>query len=302
MLPYLVSFIYLKIKDKKDNRVFKLLLLWVIMFACAFLNPYGLKAITYVFNSYNIPYLDDMISEMMSTAIDTTSGKVFFSLQFLWVISIFCLKKGKFSLRQLLLYLGLTFLALKNYRNIPLWIIGTIPFLILYIKPYLKLKKSTFIPKRNQYVALCSIGLIIIILTSLFIQKGLYNPLEKGIDKLLDNNNPQNIVLYTNFINGSYAEYWGIKPYIDSRSEIFLKANNKKEDILKEYYYLCKGYIYYKDFMNKYNFSHVLVQENDTFFNQIIKDKDYKLIYYGKCEKKIECEENGDYVILEKVN
>ena len=136
---------------------------------------------------------------------------------------------------------------------------------------------------------------------SLFIQKGLYNPLEKGIDKLLDNNKPQDIVLYTNFINGSYAEYRGIKPYIDSRSEIFLKANNKKEDILKEYYYLYKGYIYYKDFMNKYNFSHVLVQESDTFFNQIIKDNDYKLIYYGKCETKIDCEENGDYVILEKI-
>ena len=302
MLPYLIDFLIFKIKNKKDNRIFKLLIIWIVMISGAFINPYGIKALTYIFTSYNVPYLNDMISEMMSIAIDTINGKVFFSLQFGCIAYFICLKKGKFSLRQALLYIGLTFLALKNYRNIPLWIIGSIPFLLLFSKPYLKLKKSNTNFPKLHYVIPCFFGLVIVSLMSLYNQNGLYSPLKKGVDKLLINNNPRNVRLYTNFVNGSYVEYRGLKPYIDTRSEVFLKANNKKDDILKEYYFLYKGGIYYKDFMNKYNFTHALVQQREPFFNQIINDKDWELLYYGKCENKYDCKDNGDYVILERVS
>ena len=36
----------------------------------------------------------------------------------------------------------------------------------------------------------------------------------------------------------NYAEYKGIKVYLDPRAEVFLKKNNKKKDILVEYYKL----------------------------------------------------------------
>lgn len=300
MLPYFVNFIYLKIKDKKDNRIFKLLLIWLIMFACAFINPYGIKAITYVFTSYNNIYITELIGEMQWVSIRDLSGKIFLSL-FVCIMFLFRIfKKGKFELRQILLFLGLTYLAFRNYRNIPLWAIGVIPYLILFLKPYIKKIKTENI-KKISWNALYFISIIIIAIFGMSMSQKLHHPLEKGIDKLLKNNNVNDITLYTDLISGSYAEYRGLKPYIDVRSEIFLKSNNKKENLYEEYYMLAKGVTYYKDFMNKYNFNYLIVRDKEIFFNQIINDKDYKIIYYAKCENKVECEDDGNYYILEKI-
>ena len=303
MLPYLVNLIYLKIKDKKDNRVFKLLLIWLIMIACAFINPYGLKAITYVFNSYGNEYISLIVTEMQPLSIGTSYGLIFIIIfvNILFLFRIF--KKGKFTLRQILLFIGLTYMAFINNRNVALWIIGVIPYLVLYLFPYLKkqnIQCNKVITNKN-YILIITTGIWIIFLFSYFCQNGLHSFLKNGIDKLLANNNSQKIVLYTDALSGPYSEWRGLKPYIDVRSEVFIKENNKKEDILKEYYLLMYGKLYYKDFVNKYNFTHLIVRSDEAFYNQIIKDKDYKIIYYGKCQNKIDCDDYGDYVVLERI-
>ena len=73
----------------------------------------------------------------------------------------------------------------------------------------------------------------------LFIKKVSFtNELKPGIDYLEKNYDLRSVVLYTNYNNGSYAEYRGLKPYIDTRAEVFLKSNNHKEDIMMEYYFI----------------------------------------------------------------
>ena len=53
--------------------------------------------------------------------------------------------------------------------------------------------------------------------------------------------------------------------------------------------------------MNKYNFNYVIIRDKKVFFNQIIKDKNYKLIYYAPCESKSLFKfGDGNYYILEK--
>ena len=80
---------------------------------------------------------------------------------------------------------------------------------------------------------------------------------------------------------GSYYEYRGYKCYLDPRAEVFLKSNNKKEDILLEYYLLQHGIISYQDFIDKYNFDYILVSDNDVIYYQIIKDNTYEKVYEG---------------------
>ena len=130
--------------------------------------------------------------------------------------------------------------------------------------------------------------------------------MKSGIDKLTSDNDVSNIRLYCNYGECNYAEYLGIKVYIDSRAEIFLKANNKKSDILEELYMLQNGHIYYKDFLDKYNFTHLLVKENDYLYHLLLHDFDYEIYYRGiESRKDYKINTASDirynYIIFKKV-
>ena len=109
------------------------------------------------------------------------------------------------------------------------------------------------------------------------------NKLEKGIDAIYNTSNVNaKTTVYTSYNNGSYAEYRNLKPYIDSRAEIFIKKNNHKEDIMKEYYLVYNGYISYDEFVNKYKFDYMIIMENERIYDKALKDKNYRLIYHSK--------------------
>ena len=61
-------------------------------------------------------------------------------------------------------------------------------------------------------------------------------------------------------------------PYIDPRAEIYLKANNQKEDIFLEYYQLMKNPAKnYKKVMNKYKFTHIFLKDKGEFYKYVKK-------------------------------
>ena len=82
--------------------------------------------------------------------------------------------------------------------------------------------------------------------------------------------------------DGGYAEYCGFKPYMDARAEVFVKKNNGKADVMKEYNRLEDGDIYYKDIFDKYKFTHAILYKKGLLYTYISKDKDYKQVYSDK--------------------
>ena len=73
---------------------------------------------------------------------------------------------------------------------------------------------------------------------------------------------------------------FGIKYYIDSRSEVFLPANNGQKNILEEYLDLRHGKIYYADFFARYNFTHIITDSEDYFlYEQLSRDKNFRVVY-----------------------
>ena len=66
------------------------------------------------------------------------------------------------------------------------------------------------------------------------------NPHQKAID-YLNKNTTKDVKLYANNDNGSYYVFDGYHPYMDGRVEVFVKANNKKYDVMNEYYKLTRG-------------------------------------------------------------
>lgn len=287
-LPYIVD---LFLKERK--RLTKFPIIIVLMFICGFINPYGIDNVIYIFNSYGNYYINNIVSEMQAISLNE-NNILFYSYLFYIIllieilVYIFC-KKGKFELRHLFLFLGVTFLGLKNIRSMWIFMIGTIPFLASYIKPYFKKlsskeKNLKLEPdERKKYYSIIVILVIYTCVVSVIVNSKFTNELEKGIDAIYNTYNvTDSTTIYTNYDNGSYAEYRGLKPYIDTRAEVFLKKNNHKEDIMKEYYLVYNGYISYDEFVNKYKFDYMIIMENERIYDKALKDKNYRLIYHSK--------------------
>ena len=288
MLPYIVD---LFLKERRRLSSFPLII--ILMFICGFINPYGLDNILYVVKSYGNYYINNTVSEMLAISLND-KRILFYSYLFYFILAIelliyiFC-KKGRFELRHLFLFLGVSFLGLKNLRSMWIFIIGTIPFLSSYLKPYFKklsFKEENFElepDERKKYYLVIVILCIYTCGVSVIANSKFTNKLEKGIDAIYNTSNVNaKTTVYTSYNNGSYAEYRNLKPYIDSRAEIFIKKNNHKEDIMKEYYLVYNGYISYDKFINKYKFDYMIIMKNEAIYTSALKDKNYKSIYYSK--------------------
>ena len=301
ILPYLVYLFIDKIKNKKDNRIYKLLVIIIFMFFIGFINPYGIDNMLYVFNSYGDLYINKTIKEMQpaifrfGNTVPEVYGRLTFILFFL-VIGIYVFyKKGKLELRHAFLFLGVSLLAFMHIRNLGLFIIGAIPFIAGYISPSFKMlskqeEKQKIEGKEKRHYICTIMFLVVYILIFIFnVNTSFTATIEKGVDKILEKNNDEEVVIYASYSNGSYLEYRGLRPYIDTRAEIFTKKINKKEDIMKEYCLLINGRLDYNKFVDKYKFTHMIIMKKEAIYNEALKDKNYKIIYKDK-----------KYIVLER--
>ena len=111
-----------------------------------------------------------------------------------------------------------------------------------------------------------------------------YEPLGKPeIDYLLTQEKAEGIRLWTGYNTGGYAEFRGIRCYMDSRAETFLKSNNQEKDIFHEYVEVERSQkIYYKEFLQEYDFNYVLAIEGELFYEYLAHDPDYELVFSAK--------------------
>ena len=60
---------------------------------------------------------------------------------------------------------------------------------------------------------------------------------------------------------------------------MFLKSNNKKEDVFLEYINLLINKLDIDEFLKKYNFDYLVVQDEETLYKHLKRDKSYELVY-----------------------
>lgn len=288
LAPYIAEELLYSIKEKKIRRTLShLLIVSAIMAISGFINPYGIEAMSYIFNSYGNNIISLAVSEMAVPDIKAFTGFVFYLLViaicFIYILN----KQGKTRFRYILLTLGTTILTLMNIKSIPYFVIGSVIPLAYFLKN--KASSITFSnsnkKKDRNLIVILVVFLILIFITCIFAisaeydEKNDYPPLKDAIDSLANSENRENIVLYTDYYNGGYAEYVGIKCYIDARAEVFLETINKKENIFNEFIELQNGKLHYKDFLQKYNFTHLLVGSDDTLEVFLSQDPKYYPIY-----------------------
>lgn len=273
MLPYVVD------AFKTDKYKLKhIIITMIIMILTGLINPYGIKNLLYVFNSYGQSVLEENILELHSLSFSDYIGKAFIAIILLLYILYFKSNK-KIKIRYLLLLFGTTYLAFDTYRGFALFILASFfPLSYLYNNLIPDINFLKFIPKKliNIFIIIT-----IILLPALFIvtPNDNYIPSKKAIEYLVNNYNIDDIGLYINFNDGSYAVYRGLKCNIDPRAEVYLKKNNHKSDIISEYYSLQKKNISYKKYLDKYKFTHLVIEENDSMYKKLKKDSyNYTLI------------------------
>lgn len=281
MLPFIVNMIFDKNKD-----VLYLIGMIPLMLLVGFINPYGIENMLYVFNSYNQKEISLFVVEMHNTTVGFGQyylyGDLFFGVVFILTMIYILAKKGTIKIRFLLLTVGTMILALMNIRSIPLFIIGGIFPITDYLSPYFKNNNLKDKIDNKKYGLLVGFLIIYALGFTIFTNNKIYVEVKDGIDELIKVGCTDKDPIYINYDYGSYAEYMGLRPYIDTRAEVYLKKMNHKEDIFLEYGSLITGNFDYNEFINKYNFKYLVIFKSEILYDKVAKDERYKIIYNEK--------------------
>lgn len=86
------------------------------------------------------------------------------------------------------------------------------------------------------------------------------------------------IILYNGLIMEHIWNGMIYKHILMQDQELYQKQINKKEDIFTEYMNIRKGNIDYQEFVDKYQFTHILVAEETPFRNWLKYESNYKCV------------------------
>lgn len=266
LIIFMLSYIF---NNSKEYEIKPILVTMLFMILTGLINPYGINNLLYVFNSYGQNILEKTIKELQPLSFSSLFGKIHIFIILIIYILYFKSRK-KIPIRYLLLLFGTTYLAFDTLRGVSLFIIGSFFPLVYLYKDIPNIDISKYIPKIIK--VLITIILFIISLIIIFTPRNYYPDAKEPIDYLVNNYIISDIKLYTSFSDGSYAVYKGIKCSMDPRAEVFLKKNNHKFDIYKEYYDLQSGIIDYNEYLKKYNYTHLLINKKDYLYNKLEKN------------------------------
>lgn len=276
MLPYIVDGIFSKYNIKP------ILLIFLISLVCGLINPYGLENITFIFGSFHNKYMTSLIPELYKTGFNTLWGTIFLTILIITSLIYIIFVNKKVKIRYLCLYLGTMILGLSSLKGFSNYLLCSI-FPFAY---YFRNKKFKFDYSKKLLSKLCSVFIIVLIIVSSLLIVLKRNEEQKYVagnsySFLLKHYDKDSIRLYSIMEDGGYGMFLSVKSYLDCRAEYFIKYNNKKYDILKEYFLLQSGKIDINEFLDKYKVTHLLLNGGDIMF-KLSEIEGYKLIYIDK--------------------
>lgn len=286
ILPYLIDGLKVKFLKTQGYRLKPLIIAVLVALAVGMINPYGYKMATFIFKSYGNSYMHSFISELLPFSINMDLSRQMLVLIILIPLCLVYFREGKVRLRYICLFCGTLLLGLMSVKAFSHFILVSIFPLAYFFKDMFPNKIYDLLNEMKKIVnwMFCPFTILVLCigLVYYFTNKPrveLKHNASKVFD-LIDNNfNDKNITIYSSFNDGGYVEYRGYKPYIDPRAEVFLKANNKKDDIFIENFKLSSGELKVDKFLEKYNFSFILVSQSDYLYNNLSDIKTYFIIF-----------------------
>ena len=287
MIPYLIDSFKsekLKLQGYKKKPLF---ISFILSLLVGFVNPYGYKAIIFIFKSFGDPYMLTYIAELQPYNIKSLFGIHITSLTMLVGILFVFFREEKIRIRYLCLFCGtliLGLISIKGFSHYFLVLLFPLAYLLKdrVPKDFSKAKKG-WKKLGSLLVVIIGIGSVTLLVFASKQYKNVTRISDRAEDAVsvidyFTGGNTKNVKVYASFNNGGYVEFRGYKAYIDPRAEVFLKKNNGKADIHSEYYDFEFNKIELDDFLNKYNFDFLLVDITDRLYNDM-DTKNYFVIY-----------------------
>ena len=287
LLPYFIDSFRFKLLRIEGQGYAKkpLILTVVLMFAAGFTSPYGFQSMTYLFRSYGYTEFG-VINEMMPANINEISGIFIFGTFLILGAIYFLHQKGTTRLRYMLLALGTAVMALSSIRSFALFVLCSFFPLAYYLREIRMPQNKIKSVRKTRLLRAVLIVLVVLELGYVFynkytklIETGTGPDVAEAVQYLKEHASTDGMVLYTGYDDGGYAEFMGFRPYLDPRAEAFVLRNNHTYDIMKEYVLMESGSLYYKEVLDKYQFTHLIVPRYDILFTYLSYDSDYQKIY-----------------------
>lgn len=226
------------------------------------------------------------IAEMQPIVPIQHVSLLLFAVIFITFLSFF---PTKIKLEHLFLIIGLFYMTLSSVRYVYLLIPLACYVLCDLISQcsdnYIK-KEMTILEKLLIHPISIFICISIILLFTIYnlswkkdinlVNEKLYPTLATKYIK--ENLDYKNIRIYNSYNFGSYLMLNEIPVFIDSRLDVYCSEFNDT-DIFYDYVKATSGEIYYEDIFTKYNFTHILLYDDEIMNVYIKHDDNYKLLY-----------------------
>lgn len=286
MLPYVIDSFKSSFLQTQGYKKAPLFIAIVIAFLVGLLNPYGYKAITFIFTSYGDEYMHMYINELLPFTFNKQLCQHMFILMLIVGLIYAFFREGKIRIRYICLFCGTLLLGFMSVKGFSHFIIVSLFPLAYFFKDLFPKDFSDITTNYTKIInitgAITSI-LFIVGACSLYIYKSQTNLMNNNakdpmdlIEKVFD---PEKVTVYSSFNDGGYVSFRGYKPYIDPRAELYLKKNNKKADLFQEYYDLQHNKYDKQSFLDKYDFDILLINKYDKLYNEMKKLEGYFIIY-----------------------
>lgn len=306
LLPYLAEYPVFGIRPLTTQSYAKkpLYLSGGLMLCAALLNPYGIDSMLYVYRAVGAKYVT-AIDEMKPAQLTNFGG--FLVLIIAGVHIAYYMRTGKsLLLRYFLLYVGCGLLALLNMRS-----------LILFAMVGLAAGAHTFRDIRAIEFRTKWIAIYVLMIAEILSLVAKWEPLEyeaeyerqnfELIGYLDEHNMLKEPKVYTEYNTGAIYEYAGYHCSIDARMEVFIKRMNGVFDYFDEAIEAQVGFIYYKDYLDKYQFDYYVLQKSCNMYLNVSHDSDYVLLQetkdyalYGNADDSILTDTSQEKAACEK--
>ena len=275
-IPYVIDAFKCEKLKLQGYKKLPLFIALIVSFGFGFLNPYGLKAITFIFNSYGNDLMHSYIMELATFNFSILFCKIIFAILMAMLLIFAYFKNGHVRVRYLCLIAGTALLGFMSIKGFNVFIlVAFFPFAYFFKD----MTKKEVVIKKPRVAKTLNIVYLVLAIIALGGTLVLYARDSKNI--VLVNNtsgalnvlslyaNPETSTVYSSFNNGGAVEFYGFKAYIDPRAEVFLKVNNKKKNVFKEFYELQTGKLDINKFLEKYNFTHLLLDQSDILYYSV---------------------------------
>lgn len=299
ILPYIIDSLNIKYNFITGGgySIKFLIITIIVMFVVAFINPYCIDSMTYLIKSTGYSYMKN-IDEIQAPYINSGLGAIIYLYILLITLVYIFYRNGSTRIRYFFYTVGTTYMVLTSLRNITYFAICSLFPLAYYLRNFNFMGTSNVGSKKIKLrIILVTMIILAIIFTGTYNDQAdsttysEYLNLNNTIDYIFENEDTSNIIIYTGFNDGSLVQFRGLPTYIDPRAEVYFKKHNNKDEIFNEYFDMRYGRVYYKDVLDKYDFTHLIVSKGDVLYTYLPKDEDYIDVY-----------KNDTYTLYKKIN